>query len=145
MTPGAIGPRLCRDAKAKSSKARPRASCNGAPRSAGRHPIVEAHIGDRGLPAPEHETRRQLADRSSAWRRVSAPFSSEDGAIAGLDDATAEARRPPGGDPPPSATPGRRMYQKGLQTFVWKAEDADGDRLVYSVQYRREARRPGTT
>ena len=30
------------------------------------------------------------------------------------------------------------MYQKGLQTFVWKAEDADGDRLVYSVQYRRE-------
>ena len=66
------------------------------------------------------------------------PFSSEDGAIAGLDEATAEARRPPGGDSPPSATPGRRMYQKGLQTFVWKAEDADGDRLVYSVQYRRE-------
>ena len=30
------------------------------------------------------------------------------------------------------------MYQKGLQTFVWKAEDADGDRLVYSVQFRRE-------
>jgi hypothetical protein len=66
------------------------------------------------------------------------PFSSEDGAIAGLDDATADARRPPGGDPPPNATPGRRMYQKGLQTFVWKAEDADADRLVYSVQYRRE-------
>jgi len=66
------------------------------------------------------------------------PFSSEDGAIAGLDDATAEARRPPGGDAPPSSTPGRRMYQKGLQTFAWKAEDADGDRLVYSVQYRRE-------
>ena len=65
------------------------------------------------------------------------PFSSEDGAIAGLDDATADARRP-AGDPPPSATPGRKMYQKGLQTFAWKAEDADADRLVYSVQYRRE-------
>jgi hypothetical protein len=65
------------------------------------------------------------------------PFSSEDGAIAGLDDAPADARRPPG-DSPPSTTPGRRMYQKGLQTFVWKAEDADADRLVYSVQYRRE-------
>ena len=65
------------------------------------------------------------------------PFSSEDGAIAGLDDATADARRP-AGDPPPPATPGRRMYQKGLQTFAWKAEDADADRLIYSVQYRRE-------
>ncbi|HXT69855.1 MAG TPA: hypothetical protein VN700_08865 [Vicinamibacterales bacterium] len=65
------------------------------------------------------------------------PFSSEDGAIAGLDDVTAEARRPPG-DTPPSPSPGRRMFQKGLQTFAWKAEDADSDRLVYSVQYRRE-------
>ncbi len=65
------------------------------------------------------------------------PFSSEDGAIAGLDEVTAEARRPPG-DTPPSPSPGRRMFQKGLQTFAWKAEDGDGDRLVYSVQYRRE-------
>ena len=65
------------------------------------------------------------------------PFSSEDGAIAGLDDAIADARRPPG-DAPQPPPPGRRMYQKGLQTFVWKAEDADGDRLVYSIQYRRE-------
>ena len=66
------------------------------------------------------------------------PFSSEDGAIAGLDDVTAESRRPPGdpGSPPPQ--PGRRMFQKGLQTIVWKAEDADGDRLAYSIQYRRE-------
>jgi hypothetical protein len=30
------------------------------------------------------------------------------------------------------------MYQKGLQTLVWRAEDADGDRLMYSLQYRRE-------
>jgi hypothetical protein len=66
------------------------------------------------------------------------PFSSDDGAIAGLDDLTAEARRPPGDSGPPPPPPGRRMYQKGLQTLVWKAEDADGDRLVYSLQYRRE-------
>lgn len=65
------------------------------------------------------------------------PFSSEDGAIAGLDDATAEARRPPGDSPNPPS-PGRRMFQKGLQTFQWKAEDGDGDRLLYSIQYRRE-------
>jgi hypothetical protein len=65
------------------------------------------------------------------------PFSSEDGAIAGLDDATADARRPPG-DAPQPPSPGRRMFQKGLQTFAWKADDADGDRLLYSIQYRRE-------
>jgi len=65
------------------------------------------------------------------------PFSSEDGAIAGLDDVTAEARRPPGDSPQPSS-PGRRMFQKGLQTFAWKAEDPDTDRLVYTLQFRRE-------
>lgn len=66
------------------------------------------------------------------------PFSNDDGAIAGLDDLTAEARRPPGDSGPPPPPPGRRMFQKGLQTIAWKAEDADGDRLVYSLQYRRE-------
>lgn len=30
------------------------------------------------------------------------------------------------------------MFQKGLQTFAWKAEDPDADRLSYTVQYRRE-------
>jgi hypothetical protein len=68
------------------------------------------------------------------------PFSSEDGAIAGLDDAVADSRKPPGVDPNAPATPplGRRMFQKGLQTIAWKAEDADGDRLTYSLLYRRE-------
>ncbi len=66
------------------------------------------------------------------------PFSTEDGAIAGLDEQTADARRPPGDAGPPSPPPGRRMFQKGLQTIVWKAEDADSDRLSYSVQFRRE-------
>jgi hypothetical protein len=66
------------------------------------------------------------------------PFSSEDGAIAGLDDATAAARRPPGDTTTPAPQPGRRMFQKGLQTIAWKAEDDDSDRLVYTLQYRRE-------
>ena len=66
------------------------------------------------------------------------PFSSEDGAIAGLDDAVADARRPPGDRGPADAVAGRRMFQKGLQTLAWKAEDADGDRLAYTLQYRRE-------
>lgn len=70
------------------------------------------------------------------------PFSSDDADIAGLDDATIEARRPPGGDPPAAPptppTTGRRMFQKGLQTIGWKADDADGDRLAYALSYRRE-------
>ena len=33
---------------------------------------------------------------------------------------------------------GRRAYQKGLLTFVWRAEDDNRDDLVYDVQYRRE-------
>lgn len=68
------------------------------------------------------------------------PFSSEDGAIAGLDDLVADARRPPGGDPAAStgSPMGRRMFSRGLQTLGWKAEDPDGDRLQFSLHYRRE-------
>jgi hypothetical protein len=66
------------------------------------------------------------------------PFSSEDGAIAGLDDAVADARRPAGDTGPTPPSPGRRMFQKGLQTLAWKAEDEDGDRLTYRLEYRRE-------
>ena len=67
------------------------------------------------------------------------PFSNEEGAIAGLDEATADARRPPGDTGPPTPAPGRRMFQRGLQTLAWRAEDADeGDRLTYTLEYRRE-------
>jgi hypothetical protein len=30
------------------------------------------------------------------------------------------------------------MFLKGLQTIAWKAEDEDGDRMTYTLQYRRE-------
>ena len=30
------------------------------------------------------------------------------------------------------------MFQKGLQTIAWKAEDADTDRLSYTLHFRRE-------
>jgi Two component regulator propeller len=66
------------------------------------------------------------------------PFSSDEGAIAGLDDAIAESRRPPGGETPNPPSLGRRMFQRGLRTFQWKAEDADTDRLTYSLHHRRE-------
>jgi hypothetical protein len=29
------------------------------------------------------------------------------------------------------------MYQKGLQTIAWHADDSDGDRLNYTISYRR--------
>lgn len=66
------------------------------------------------------------------------PFSSDEGAIAGLDDLIADARRPPGGDPAPTPSLGRRMFQRGLRTLQWKAEDADLNRLMYALHYRRE-------
>jgi hypothetical protein len=67
------------------------------------------------------------------------PFSNEEGAIAGLDDAAADARRAPGDPGPTTPAPGRRMFQRGLQTIAWRAEDGDeGDRLTYTLEYRRE-------
>jgi hypothetical protein len=68
------------------------------------------------------------------------PFSTGEPEIAGLQDNTADGRQQnTPGEPRSSAPPlGRRMYQKGLQTFVWKAEDGNEDRLQYDVSYRRE-------
>jgi sugar lactone lactonase YvrE len=66
------------------------------------------------------------------------PFASDDTAIAGLDESVAEARRPAGDTPVAPPTPTRRMFQRGLQTITWKADDDDSDRLVYTLEYRRE-------
>jgi hypothetical protein len=33
---------------------------------------------------------------------------------------------------------GRRTYQKGLQTLIWRAEDENDDQLIYEVRFRRE-------
>jgi hypothetical protein len=47
--------------------------------------------------------------------------------------------------PTPQATPrpglglslfGRRLYQRGIQTFTWRADDPNGDPLIYDVFYR---------
>jgi SMP-30/Gluconolactonase/LRE-like region len=72
------------------------------------------------------------------------PFSTGEMEIAGFEDNTSDGRAPSqtqsatGGPPSPPPPLGRRIYQKGLQTLVWKAEDANGDRLQYDVSYRRE-------
>jgi hypothetical protein len=75
------------------------------------------------------------------------PFSTGEMEIAGFEDNTSDGRQPSptsGAAPtgpssaPPSPALGRRIYQKGLQTLVWKAEDGNDDRLQYDVLYRRE-------
>jgi len=56
--------------------------------------------------------------------------------IAGFDGDTPERRlaNPSGGTP----SLGRRVYQKGLLTFAWRAEDDNKDDLTFDVLYRRE-------
>lgn len=75
------------------------------------------------------------------------PFSTGELEIAGFEDNTSDGRQPStspsaasGTGPPGSSAPslGRRTYQKGLQTFVWKADDENDDRLQFDILYRRE-------
>jgi hypothetical protein len=37
----------------------------------------------------------------------------------------------------PATAYSRKMYQRGIQTFSWKADDPNGDTLSYEVHYRR--------
>jgi sugar lactone lactonase YvrE len=66
------------------------------------------------------------------------PFSSGETEIAGLDEDAQDKRsaNSPGGAGAPPL--GRRIFQHGLQTFAWKAEDDNNDELSYDVFYRRE-------
>jgi hypothetical protein len=73
------------------------------------------------------------------------PFSTGETELAGFDDAAADVRfaaqtAATSTSGLPSAAPalGRRIYQKGLQTFVWKADDDNDDRLQFDILYRRE-------
>jgi hypothetical protein len=70
------------------------------------------------------------------------PFSTGEMEIAGYDDGAGEGRLP---SPAATATSmqqapplGRRVYQKGFQTFAWKASDENDDRMQYDAFYRRE-------
>ena len=72
------------------------------------------------------------------------PYSTGDPDLAGFDNQT-HARSPAraGGAELAQAAArspslGRRTYQKGLQTLVWRADDENDDELSYDVWYRRE-------
>ena len=59
--------------------------------------------------------------------------------ILGLDvdplSDRAAAQRPPAGSPP-AITFSRKLFQRGLRTFSWQAEDPNGDALLFDVEYR---------
>jgi hypothetical protein len=63
------------------------------------------------------------------------PFSTGEAEIAGYDGPPLTQRS---GTLGPTPVLGRRGYQKGLQTFLWKATDPNDDDLSYDVLYRRE-------
>jgi sugar lactone lactonase YvrE len=58
--------------------------------------------------------------------------------IAGFEGDLPEKRAAAGQVSTSSPSLGRRTYQKGLLTIVWRAEDDNRDDLAYDVQYRRE-------
>jgi sugar lactone lactonase YvrE len=72
------------------------------------------------------------------------PFSTGDPDLAGFDNQTTpertltnaamNAQQSSSGSP----SLGRRTYQKGLQTLIWRAEDENDDELSYEIRYRRE-------
>ncbi len=59
--------------------------------------------------------------------------------VLGLDPGEGTEPRP-GTAPRPAGASitsfSRKFYQKGVQTFTWRAEDPNGDTLVYDVYYR---------
>lgn len=73
------------------------------------------------------------------------PYPTGEPEIAGLGEAPESSRFPvfsmPLGTPQPGPSAGpsysRRLYQKGLQAFFWRAEDANDDPLQYAAFYRR--------
>ena len=70
------------------------------------------------------------------------PYSTGDPDLAGFENQTTPDRKlSTSASAPQSATSpslGRRTYEKGLQTLIWRATDQNEDELSYDVEYRRE-------
>ena len=110
---------------------------------AGARRVAAADVGDRGLPAAQHASARHVDHDSSRRARCSSgrsrptrrsPASTATRPTAARRRNCLRAPAAAGGSP----NLGRRAYQKGLLTFVWRAEDDNRDELSYDVLYRRE-------
>lgn len=68
------------------------------------------------------------------------PYSTGDPDLAGFENQTTPDRRlaQAAQTAQQGAGQGRRTYQKGLQTFQWRADDDNDDELSYDVLFRRE-------
>ena len=70
------------------------------------------------------------------------PYPTGDPDIAGFDDQAPDRRILGTTANPANASNnsalGRRVYQRGLQTFVWRSDDDNDDELRYTIMYRRE-------
>ncbi|MGE0704360.1 MAG: SMP-30/gluconolactonase/LRE family protein [Vicinamibacterales bacterium] len=68
------------------------------------------------------------------------PFTSGEPDLAGFIDQSTPDRRlaVEASNQGSGTTLGRRTYQRGLQTFIWRADDENGDTLRSSLYYRRE-------
>ena len=102
---------------------------------------ADPHLGDRGLPAAQQPAARHVDHDSSAWAPSSSvpsppaiPRSRGSRATRQIGAPRRRTRATPGSAP----ALGRRAYQRGLLTFVWRAEDENRDELSYDVLYRRE-------
>jgi hypothetical protein len=81
------------------------------------------------------------------------PYSTGEAEIAGFEEGWPDTRPSPAalaagspGNISIGASPlGRRIFQKGLQAFTWKAEDDNDDRLQYDVVCRRVGETAWTT
>ena len=105
------------------------------------HRRARADVGDRRLPPSQHAAVRRLDHGPPAGRRLPATLPHRRSGARGIrrdtsDGRAARSRRR--GTSSSAPTLGRRTFQKSLQTFVWQARDADGDRLQFDVLYRLE-------
>jgi sugar lactone lactonase YvrE len=68
------------------------------------------------------------------------PYSTGDPDLAGFENQTTPDRKltQAAQSSQSASSLGRRTYQKGLQTIVWRADDENDDDLSYDVWYRRE-------
>jgi hypothetical protein len=96
---------------------------------------VEAAYQQRNLP-PEVKSVTVHPPGEAFQKPISVGGEAE---ILGLDpdplSERAAAQRPAQGSPPAIAF-SRKLYQRGLRTFSWQADDPNDDPLVYDVLYR---------